>query len=43
MQNHILFILVGILGLYLANPVVAFFLGGRYFIFWYQQRFNAPR
>ena len=27
MQNHILFILVGILGLYLANPVFAFFLG----------------
>ncbi len=27
MQNHIFFILVGILGLYLANPVFAFFLG----------------
>ena len=27
MQNHILFILVGILGLYLANPVFAFFFG----------------
>ncbi len=27
MQNHILFILVGILGLYFANPVFAFFLG----------------
>ena len=27
MKNHILFILVGILGLYLANPVFAFFFG----------------
>ena len=27
MQNHIFFILVGILGLYLANPVFAFFFG----------------
>ena len=27
MQNHILFTLVGILGLYLANPVFAFFFG----------------
>ena len=27
MQNHMLFILVGILGLYLANPVFAFFFG----------------
>ena len=27
MQNHILFILVGILGLYLANSVFAFFFG----------------
>ena len=27
MQNHIIFILVGILGLYLANPVFAFFFG----------------
>ena len=27
MQNHMFFILVGILGLYLANPVFAFFFG----------------
>ena len=27
MLNHIIFILVGILGLYLANPVLAFFFG----------------
>ena len=27
MQNHILFILAAILGLYLANPVFAFFFG----------------